>query len=139
VTAVVRFFAGPEVQLGRRWRISFECIRLPSGVGRLATASGVWPGSVVPSTMPEGDLADCRWSIWELLRQTVLTPPRKLGYAFTAWTLARLGEFLKRRTGVTVRPHYLGRLLHRMGIARRRPQHVLEGKRDEAAHDPRQN
>lgn len=71
----------------------------------------------------------------ELLRQTVLTPPRKLGYAFTAWTLSRLGEFLKRRTGVTVQPHYLGRLLHRMGIARRRPKHVLEGKRDEVAHD----
>jgi len=70
----------------------------------------------------------------ELLRQTVLTPPRKLGYAFTAWTLSRLGEFLKRRTGVTVQPHYLGRLLHRMGIARRRPKHVLEGKRDEVAH-----
>lgn len=71
----------------------------------------------------------------ELLRQTVLTPPRKLGYAFTAWTLSRLREFLKRRTGVTVQPHYLGRLLHRMGIARRRPKHVLEGKRDEVAHD----
>jgi len=69
------------------------------------------------------------------LRQTVLTSPRKLGYAFTAWTLPRLAEFLQRRTGVTVQPHYLGRLLHRMGIARRRPKHVLEGKRDEDAHD----
>ncbi|MCL5670136.1 MAG: IS630 family transposase [Acidobacteria bacterium] len=71
----------------------------------------------------------------QLLRQTVLTSPRKLGYAFTAWTLPRLAEFLKRRTGVTVRAHYLGRLLHRMGIARRRPKPVLEGKRDEVAHD----
>jgi transposase len=69
------------------------------------------------------------------LRQTVLTSPRKLGYAFTAWTLPRLAEFLQRQTGVTVQPHYLGRLLHRMGIARRRPKHVLEGKRDEDAHD----
>jgi len=71
----------------------------------------------------------------QLLRQTVLTSPRNLGYAFTAWTLPRLAEFLKRRTGVAVRPHYLGRLLHRMGITRRRPKHVLEGKRDEVAHD----
>ncbi len=69
------------------------------------------------------------------LRQTVLTSPRKLGYAFTAWTLPRLAEFLQRQTGVTVQPHYLGRLLHRMGIARKRPKRVLEGKRDEAAHD----
>ena len=71
----------------------------------------------------------------QLLQQTVLTAPRKLGYAFTAWTLPRLAEFLKRRTGVAVQPHYLGRLLHRMGIARRRPKRVLEGKRDEFAHD----
>jgi len=71
----------------------------------------------------------------QLLRQTVLTSPRKWGYAFTAWTLPRLAEFLKRGTGVAVQPHYLGRLLHRMGIARRRPKRVLEGKRDEVAHD----
>ncbi|MGH9431999.1 MAG: IS630 family transposase [Terriglobia bacterium] len=70
-----------------------------------------------------------------LLKQTVLTPPAKLGYAFTTWTLPRLAEFLKQKTGVVVRPHYLGLLLHRMGIARRRPKHVLEGKRDEVAHD----
>jgi transposase len=71
----------------------------------------------------------------QLLRQTVLTSPRQLGYAFTAWTLPRLAAFLERQTGVAVQGHYLGRLLHRMGIARRRPKHVLEGKRDEAAHD----
>lgn len=71
----------------------------------------------------------------KLLRRTVLTSPAKLGFAFTAWTLPRLVDFLKQQTGVTVRPHYLGLLLHRMGIARRRPKHVLEGKRDELAHD----
>lgn len=71
----------------------------------------------------------------KLLKQTVLTPPAKLGYAFTAWTLPRLADFLKQATGVGVRPHYLGFLLHRMGIARRWPKHVLEGKRDEVAHD----
>ena len=70
-----------------------------------------------------------------LLRRTVLTSPRKLGYAFTAWTLPRLAEFLKERTGVTVQASYLGRLLHRMGIRRRRPEHIVEGKRDEVAHD----
>jgi len=71
----------------------------------------------------------------QLLRQTVLTSPRELGYAFTVWTLPRLAESLRQQTGATVQANYLGRLLHRMGIARRRPKHVLEGKRDEAAHD----
>ena len=85
--------------------------------------------------MAADDRADLQVEHLQLLRQTVLTSPRKLGYAFTAWTLPRLAEFLQRQTGVTVQPHYLGRLLHRMGIARKRPKHVLEGKRDEAAHD----
>jgi transposase len=70
----------------------------------------------------------------ELLKQTVLVPPQQIGYAFTNWTLPRLATFLKKQTGVTVRPHYLGLLLHRMGITRKRPKHVLEGKRDEVAH-----
>jgi transposase len=71
----------------------------------------------------------------KLLKQTVLIPPAKLGYAFTAWTLPRLAEFLRQKTGVAVQPHYLGLLLHRMGIGRRRPKHVLVGKRNEVAHD----
>lgn len=71
----------------------------------------------------------------ELLKGIVLLSPQQLGYAFTSWTLPRLTTVLKKRTGVSVRPHYLGLLLHRMGITRRRPKHVLEGKRNEAAHD----
>lgn len=71
----------------------------------------------------------------ELLKEIVLLPPRQLGYAFTNWTLPRLATVLKKRAGVSVRPHYLGLLLHRMGITRRQPKHVLEGKRDEVAHD----
>jgi transposase len=71
----------------------------------------------------------------ELLKEIVLLPPRQLGYAFANWTLPRLATVLKKRTGASVRPHYLGLLLHRMGITRKRPKHVLDGKRDEAAHD----
>lgn len=71
----------------------------------------------------------------ELLREIVLLSPRQSGYAFTSWTLPRLATVLYKRTGVSVRPHYLGLLLHRMGITRKRPKHVLEGKRDETAHD----
>lgn len=69
-----------------------------------------------------------------LLRRTVLQAPGRFGYAFTAWTLPRLAQFLQNQTGVSVRSHYLGLLLRRMNIRRRRPKHVLRGKRNEAAH-----
>jgi transposase len=70
----------------------------------------------------------------EVLRKTALTKPMELGYAFTAWTLARLAAYLGEQTGVTAGPQHIGRLLHRMNITRRRPKHVLEGKRDEGLH-----
>jgi transposase len=70
-----------------------------------------------------------------LIRQTVLTKPKELGYAFTAWTLPRLAQFVDDRLGFSVEPHYLGMLLHRMGLALHRPKHCLRGKRDEQAHD----
>jgi transposase len=69
------------------------------------------------------------------LKEIVLTPPQTLGYAFTVWTLPRLARYMQQTCQVSVQPHYLGLLLHRMGIQRRRPKHVLRGKRDEAAHD----
>lgn len=68
------------------------------------------------------------------LREVALTSPRDLDYAFTVWTLPRLARYLEQQKGLRVQPHYLGLLLHRMGLARRRPKHVLEGKRDEEAH-----
>jgi transposase len=70
----------------------------------------------------------------EILRNTVLTPPKEMGYAFTTWTLPRLATYLGDKTGVTAQPQYLGRLLHRMNLTRRRPKHVLIGKRDEQMH-----
>jgi len=69
-----------------------------------------------------------------LIKQTVLTLPKDLGYAFTNWTLPRLARYVEDRLGVSVEPHYLGMLLHRMGLALHRPKHVLRGKRDEQAH-----
>jgi len=68
------------------------------------------------------------------LQEVVLTPPQTLGYAFTAWSLPRLALYMQQTCQVSVQPHYLGLLLHRMGIQRRRPKHVLRGKRDETAH-----
>lgn len=74
--------------------------------------------------------ADLAW-----LKQTILTPPRDVGYAFTVWSLPRLARYLEQERGVQVRAHYLGHLLRRAGLTRLRPKHVLKGKRDEAAHD----
>jgi transposase len=71
----------------------------------------------------------------KLLRKTALTSPKELGYAFTTWTLPRLAAYLLEKEGVTAQPEYLGRLLHRSGLTRQRPKHVLEGKRDESEHD----
>ena len=71
--------------------------------------------------------------VW--LKQTILTSPRDVGYAFAVWSLPRLARYLEQERGVSVRPHYLGHLLRRAGLTRLRPQHVLEGKRDEAAQD----
>jgi transposase len=79
-----------------------------------------------PATLKVKDLA------W--LREVALASPRGLGFAFTGWTLPRLASYLERERGLKVRPHYLGLLLHRMGLTRRQPKHVLEGKRDEEAH-----
>ena len=70
----------------------------------------------------------------ERLRTTAVTSPSELGYAFTTWTLPRLASYLHEHAGVTAQPQYLGRLLHRMGVTRRRPKHVLKGKRDEDLH-----
>ena len=101
----VRFSAWPEALLGSRWRITFAVH--PATIGRWAAryrqrGAGRAPG---PEHDARGRPRRLQVEHLELLRQTVLTPPRKLGYAFTAWTLSRLGEFLKRRTGVTVQPH----------------------------------
>lgn len=70
----------------------------------------------------------------QVLRNTALTPPKELGYAFTTWTLPRLASYLDEKTGVTAQPEYIGRLLRRMNLTRRRPKHVLTGKRDERLH-----
>ena len=34
------------------------------------------------------------------LRQAVQTPPQSLGYGFSVWSVARLNEYLKRRTKI---------------------------------------
>jgi transposase len=70
-----------------------------------------------------------------ILRWTVQTPPQQLGYGFSIWSVARLGQHLKRQTGISFSEDQLGRLLHQEGVSFQRPKHTLKGKRDEVAYE----
>ena len=70
-----------------------------------------------------------------VLRQTVQTPPQHLGYGFSVWSVARLGQHLKKQTGISFSVDQLGRLLHQEGFSFQRPKHTLKGKRDEVAYE----
>jgi putative transposase len=68
------------------------------------------------------------------LRQAVQTPPQQLGYGFSVWSVARLGQHLKEQTGISFSEDQLGRLLHQEGFSCQRPKHTLKEKRDEIAY-----
>lgn len=105
-------------------------------VGRWAARyrSRGWEGLRGPEVDRRGRPRTLKTEDLEWLRRVALTSPLQLGFAFTSWTLPRLASYLEGQRGLKVQPHYLGLLLHRMGLARRQPKHVLEGKRDEQAH-----
>ena len=69
------------------------------------------------------------------LRRTVQTPPPHWGYGVSVWSVARLGQHLKRQTGIRFSEDQLGRLLHHEGFSFQRPKHPLKGKRDEVAYE----
>jgi len=69
------------------------------------------------------------------LRQTIQTPPQELGYGFSTWSVARLGQHVKRQTGIAFSDDQLERLLHHEGFSVQRPKHTLKGKRDEGAYE----
>jgi transposase len=66
--------------------------------------------------------------------EAVQTPPQKLGYGFSVWSLARLAQHLKRKTGITLSEDQLGRVLRAEGFSYQRPKHTMKGKRDETAY-----
>jgi transposase len=68
------------------------------------------------------------------LAAAVRTPPQTLGYGFSVWSLARLGQHLKQQTGITLSEDQLGRVLHVEGFSYQRPKHTMKGKRDESAY-----
>jgi transposase len=69
------------------------------------------------------------------LREAVQTPPQSLGYGFSVWSVARLGEHLKRRTKISFSNDRLRDILHEEGFSFQRPKHTMKGKRDEEAYE----
>lgn len=70
-----------------------------------------------------------------MLRRTVKRSPRKMGYAFTVWTGARLAEYMAQKMGVRLSAAWVLELLkHKLDFSYQRPKHTLKGKRDEKAH-----
>jgi transposase len=68
------------------------------------------------------------------LGAAVKTPPQTLGYGFSVWSLARLGQHLKRKTGILLSEDQLGRVLRAEGFSYQRPKHTMKGKRNESAY-----
>jgi transposase len=68
------------------------------------------------------------------LKAAVKTPPQTLGYGFSVWSLARLGQHLQRKTGILLSEDQLGRVLCAEGYSYQRPKHTMKGKRDESAY-----
>lgn len=68
------------------------------------------------------------------LREALQTPPAQLGYGFSVWSVARVGQHLQKTMGVRFSADHLRRLVHAEGFSFQRPKHTLKGKRDEAAY-----
>ena len=49
--------------------------------------------------------------------------------------MARVGQHLKKTTGVGFSEDHLRRLVHAEGFSFQRPKHTLKGKRDEVAYE----
>jgi len=69
------------------------------------------------------------------MKQAIQTNPLTLGYGFSTWSAARLGQHLTRVTGIRFGVDQLRRLLHQEGFSIHRPKHTLKGKRDEKAYE----
>jgi transposase len=65
------------------------------------------------------------------LRRALRKGPLVCGYVFTVWGIARLGTYLRERTGIALGVHRLRQLAHAEGFVVGRPKHTLKGKRDE--------
>ena len=89
---------------------------------------------IVPRTSP-GRASRATAQYRAALREAVQTQPQSLGYGFSVWSLARLAQHLKRKTGISLSEDQLGRVLRAEGFSYQRPKHTMKGKRDEAAYE----
>jgi transposase len=88
---------------------------------------------LVPRTSP-GRPSRATPQYREAMKTAVKTPPQTLGYGFSVWSLARLGQHLKQTTGISLSEDQLGRVLRAEGYSYQRPKHTMKGKRDETAY-----
>jgi transposase len=65
------------------------------------------------------------------LQRALLKGPLACGFIFTVWSIARLGTYLQRRTGIALAVARLRWLVHQEGFVVGRPKHTLANKRDE--------
>lgn len=65
------------------------------------------------------------------LRRALHRNPLECGYIFTVWSIARLGTYLLKRTGIAISRNWLRQLVHAEGFVVGRPKHTLRGKRNE--------
>lgn len=66
-----------------------------------------------------------------LLRAALRTSPLRFRYAFTLWSLARLGAHLQKKTGIRLGRTRLRELVHGERFVIGRPKRTLKGKRNE--------
>lgn len=64
------------------------------------------------------------------LRKVLERSPLRYGYVFTLWSIARLGSYLQKRTGIRFSSGHLRRVVHAEGFVLARPKHTLANKRD---------
>jgi transposase len=65
------------------------------------------------------------------LRRALRKGPMACGFVFTVWSIARLGTYLRQRTGIALAISRLRWLVHQEGFVIGRPKHTLANKRDE--------
>ena len=69
------------------------------------------------------------------MKQAVQTNPMTLGYGFSTWSASRLAAHLGKVTGIRFSDDQMRRRLRQHGFSFHRPQHTLQGQRDEKAYE----
>src|SRR5215471_7092864 len=101
---------------------TIDRIRRRSRTGGLA--------ALVP-TKPPGRASRATAEYRAELERAIRTPPQKLGYGFSTWSVARLAQHLQKVTGIALGVDQVRRLLRRLRYSVQRPKHTMRGKRDE--------